>query len=595
MRRTTTLGILGLVLISVAAAACRPSEAEVIDGVGVRADDDQSPRLRRVWAAAGDYSTPSPDGRLIAFVDWSTGDVAVHDIGTGESRRITDKGTWTENGSWAEWPIFSPDGTKVVYSYGNVLTGDPFRYELRYVELGDTTQHLVRAIDVKEDWIVPLDWSERGILFTHCTTPDECTLAILDPASGAVEMVERDFSEGRSARFSPDDRFVAYQVDKLEIRDLERGALASIDFPIRSLVDWSQDGLGLLVHGVHQGRSGLWIVPVREGRQAGEPRLVRDGVPFVNQGGGRAGDAFYYLIPADAPRVHLTSVDVAAGRMLTAPVAVTTPIDGGALLPTWSPDGRQLAYLLRPLNNQGPTRLMVREVDGDGLRELATLRLERIMNMAWTPDAREILAFERTGDVYSVSVEDGSVEKRLSDVGRFATFSPDGRTVAAMVIPRDERTGELVAIDVASGERRVLERFSGQMARNLSFSPDSRTLAYVSRAEGQGASEIRVISTRGGASRAVSRIEFPQHYELIDAGLAWTPDGRHLLLSRGEWEREESHDLWAVALDDGASRPLGIPTFPGTSPFRLNAAGDRLAYVAGEARSELWVLDRIDD
>ncbi len=600
--RTQTLLTLTLTLAVVTAAGCRPSEAEVLDRASmVAADDDQSPRLRRVWAAAGDYATPSPDGRLAAFVDWSTGDVAVHDLATGQSRRITDKGTWTENGSWAEWPIFSPDGRKVVYSYGNVLAGDPFRYELRYVEMGDTTQHLLRAIGPAEDWIAPLDWSERGVLFTHYTTPDLSSLAIIEPESGTVTVLEpafgRDRGVGREARFSPDARYVAYQMGGLKIRDLDAGTVASVDFPTTALIDWTADGQALVVHSVNDGRAGLWRVPVRDGRPAGEPRLIRDGVPSVNQGGGRAGDAFYYSIPADAPRVHLASLDVEGRRMLSAPVSLTTPLDGSAMFPAWSPDGRQLAYLLRPLNDQGPTRLMVRHLDGNGLRELATLRLKRITSLAWTPDSREILLLERdTRTLHGVAVADGELRTVLTEVGDAVALTPDGRTLIAGLDSRTDRDDApaIVAVDLATGERRQLESLDRAAPRGISVSPDGRTIAYVMREEGQGGSEIRVLPVSGGSSRTAASVEFPAHFDARTMPLAWTPDGAHVLVPGGEWEKEDSHDLWAVSMDDGAVHPMNLAGFPGNSVYSLNPRGDRLAYIAGDARQELWMLDRID-
>ena len=40
-------------------------------------------QMRRVWAEAPDNSgSPSADGRLLSFVDWETGDVAIRDLGS---------------------------------------------------------------------------------------------------------------------------------------------------------------------------------------------------------------------------------------------------------------------------------------------------------------------------------------------------------------------------------------------------------------------------------------------------------------------------------------------------------------------------------
>jgi len=592
---------LPLLLLALAAGACGTSEAETPNGQAViAAADTDAPPPRRVWAAAGDYANPSPDGRLVTFVDWSTGDVAVHDLGAAESRRITDKGTWTENGSWAEFPVFSPDGNRVVYSYGNVLTGSPFRYELRYVELGDTTQHLLRAIVEADDWIAPLDWSERGILFTHCTTPELSTLAILDPDTRNVTVLEPEFGRGRGpgreGRFSPDGRYVAYWMGGLQVRDLDGGTVTQISAPNSSLIDWTAAGDGLVVHGAHDGRTGLWLIPIDQGRQSGDARLVQDGVPSVIQGGGRAGQAFYYSIPVEAPRVHLASVDAAGARILSAPTALTSPMDGNARHPVWSPAGNQLAYLLRALNNQGPTRVMVRQATGDGVRELATLDVPNVQGINWTPDGGELVLMDRRGTVHGVSVENGAVRVVLQEAGQVAALSPDGRTLATARQPEGSAHDEpgIVMIDLATGTRRTLERPQGGVGA-LSFSPDGQSLAYVTQAEGEGPSEIRMLPAAGGASRTVVSVAYPRHFEAGRGPLVWTPDGRHLLVMGGAWEGPDTHDLWAVTVATGEVQPMGFQDFSGGAGYAsLDPRGTRLAYISGDLRKELWVLDRIE-
>jgi tetratricopeptide (TPR) repeat protein len=48
---------------------------------------------RLVWPDASDLTgSPSSDGRLMATTDWTTGDIAIRDLGTGETRRVTTTG-----------------------------------------------------------------------------------------------------------------------------------------------------------------------------------------------------------------------------------------------------------------------------------------------------------------------------------------------------------------------------------------------------------------------------------------------------------------------------------------------------------------------
>lgn len=592
------LGLASILLAAAALTGCRPSEAATTDGLAAADPSNDGQRLRRVWSDAGDEATPSPDGRLIAFVDWSTGGVAVHDIATGENRPIMAKGSPVEDGSWAESPVFSPDGRKVAYSYRNVMSR-PRQYELRYVELGDTTQHLLTVTDAEEDWIVPLDWSERGILFIKDVDSEHRSfLGILDPANSKVTVLDPEY-EGGAGRFSPDSRFIAYEMDGLKVRDLAGGTVASIDVPTMGLLDWTQDGRGLLVHSALEGRAGLWLIPVADGRQAGQPRLVQGGIPAILDGGRRAGDAFYYRIRVDGPKVHVASVDMEAGRLLSTPMAVSTFMDGAAWRVTWSPDGRQLAYLLRGSDGD---RLMVRQTEGNGLRQLATLTTRQIQSMVWTPDGREILLLEfATGDAYAVAVSDGRIRKVRSGVGPYGDLLPDGRTMVVAI--RDRPRSGIEAVDLVSGERRVLETLASGGPRGVSVSPDGRSIAYVHLDPGQWRSgpieeaevDLRLLPVGGGPARTVVSVRYPKGLSAEGQPLPWTSDGKHVVVAVGDWEGEGGGGLWVVPVDGGAMYPIEMPGLRVTGPPALSPSDDRLALVAGHARAELWVLDGIDD
>jgi tetratricopeptide (TPR) repeat protein len=61
--------------------------------------------MRRIWVGP-DVDTegaPSSDGKYLPYVDWSTGDLAIRDLATGENHHITHKGTWADNGEFAEY------------------------------------------------------------------------------------------------------------------------------------------------------------------------------------------------------------------------------------------------------------------------------------------------------------------------------------------------------------------------------------------------------------------------------------------------------------------------------------------------------------
>jgi len=67
--------------------------------------------IRRAWASQNLYpGRPSPDGRYLPYYDTGSGDLAIHDFTTGQSRRLyVKKGGWETNEEALD-PVASPDG-----------------------------------------------------------------------------------------------------------------------------------------------------------------------------------------------------------------------------------------------------------------------------------------------------------------------------------------------------------------------------------------------------------------------------------------------------------------------------------------------------
>jgi Tol biopolymer transport system component len=128
------------------------------------AAQSQDMTTRRAWAdrSVDTSGGISPDGRLLTFVDWETGDLAVRDLVAGQSRHLTNKdwkGSWKDAPEEALWSIFSPDGTQVAYAWYSPQQNG---YDLRVVgiEAGATPRVLYASSDVS--LVQPMDWSADG-------------------------------------------------------------------------------------------------------------------------------------------------------------------------------------------------------------------------------------------------------------------------------------------------------------------------------------------------------------------------------------------------------------------------------------------------
>ena len=79
---------------------------------------------RQIWD--GDWTgSPSPDGRYLSFTDWSSGDLAIRNLDTGQNRRVTRKGSWEKGEGQTFRSIFSPGGRWIarVVQYKMILKG----------------------------------------------------------------------------------------------------------------------------------------------------------------------------------------------------------------------------------------------------------------------------------------------------------------------------------------------------------------------------------------------------------------------------------------------------------------------------------------
>lgn len=226
--------------------------------------------------------------------------------------------------------------------------------------------------------------------------------------------------------------------------------------------------------------------------------------------------------------------------------------------PSWSPDGRVIAFQ-KSLFEQGEPDLTLRSLDvwtvrsdGGGLRNVT--RDGSASAPTWSPDGRR-LAFGRGDGVYVVR-PDGSRRVRVArkDDPGTAVWSPDGRRLAfavpgeLRVVASNGRGGRLVARGAASGssvswspDGRLLgysgargatlvpwrggrPRVLGKAFVETAWSPDGHWLALVREGAAREAG-VFLLRTAGGKPRRLTRG--------LDTELAWSPDSRKLVFRRG--------------------------------------------------------------
>jgi Tol biopolymer transport system component len=460
----------------------------------------------RVTSLVQDTGNPdwSPDGSTVAFESYRTGTFHIWAMNPNGSKVRELTGGFYDDRE----PAYSPDGTKIAFSSDRPPAGSApgtmggsYNVWTLTLATGELTQ-VTHAARAHSDYYPT--WSPDGRQIAFVNTFHE-----IDAVTVAGPGVSRVLYASPAATFysptwSPDGKSLAYT----ERTDLPAPATR------------------LMVNGVPvSGNEDVFTFPAR----------------WISTGA--------LLYAADG---HILRRDVGAATVTTVPFTAKVPFNRpsypmkqhdfastsaqpttGVVAPALSPDGRHVAFvalnqLWEMTVGQSPRRLT-----SDGYYKA---------DPTWSPDGRYLAyATDRNGPmaIYIRDLRTGQVRKLTPPAGASTlsqaamAWSPDGREIAFQsAVDNEPKAGTWVA-NVATGQIRLVLAAQFEPGRPT-WSPDSTTLAlaawkpYSNRFR-EGVSLVRTVNVNTGVTRWYDPYPYQTITNRVDGdGPVWSPDGRYM-------------------------------------------------------------------
>jgi Tol biopolymer transport system component len=272
-----------------------------------------------------------------------------------------------------------------------------------------------------------------------------------------------------------------------------------------------------------------------------------------------------------------------AAPIVYRPIPLTSE-HGTAYQPSFSPDGRQIAFVWTPPG--GRPSIHVKTIGFESSIRL-TAGAQAEGSPAWSPDGRFIaflrfLSPKRASALILIPAA-GGLENQIAELTAAGglSWSADAQWLITTDGPPKEKS--IVAVSVTTGAKHVLTKPSDFGYLGAELSPDSRRLIF-----GQSSPGPKPIYELAIGSGLTPRGEpRPLMGNLWARDLFVTSDAKEVIFTDGSWD--EGIDLWRLRLSRGAQPERITSTAHRCFTPALSRDGRRLAFAVNRIyREEIW-------
>jgi Tol biopolymer transport system component len=573
--------------------------------------------IRKVWSGplTDILGAPSPEGKYLSIVDWTTGDLAIRDLSTGKNQRLTDKGSWGESQEFALISRWSPDGKKIVYNWLNKEQ----RFELRTVALDNPNPQILLAVKDMQ-YVHPFQWTPDGksILTLVTKAPNISQIGLISVADGSFHaLIISDEDWGSPLPLftcSPDGKYIAYSFPQDEDtlnRDIflmsveDKKEIPLIIHPMNdSLLGWSSDGEWILFASNRMGSTDAWVARVNRGKLAQSPELIKKDIGHIDSMGFTRNGSFYYGVNNQMTDIYSIQIASESGEILSPPKKATLHYEGSNRSPAYSADGKYLAYVSeRGLGPLSRNVVCIRDLQSGKEKEFF-LEPKNGSYPRWSPDGR-FISFEGIDKasirgIYKIDVQTGEVAPIVqAEVGIVIyshRWSKDGKSIFYTRSDDPEATGQIAwrnshiyVHDLESGQDKILPA-STDDAKDIDISPDGKWLVCANRDEKK---VLRIIPISGGEPRILFSYE---HLGVRPMYPTWIAGGKYILFTRVTYDLDKVVETWEIVrvpVEGGEIQSLGLEMTE-FRHFSVHPDGKHVVFHSRGSKmreSEVWVME----
>jgi Tol biopolymer transport system component len=546
-------------------------------------------------------SALSPDGTKLAMYDVTKGlNAAVYDLATKRLNLITNYG-W--EGPFTGAYIWSPDSQKVCFAQHMGSRVGNSQAELVTSNLEGKLQVLFRVEKRQSGLPMPTDWFDDGSAIVVALVDPNWTGTLgLVPATGGSFEALHTLKGSINLRFiadaSPDGRYIVFEDSgedgKHDIYIISRDKKLHVltDHPDDDISPrWSPDGKHVVFKSLRQGAWALWGIAVKDGKPAGEPFPIKEGLlELLNW----TKHGLVYKEGLRLKDIFTVSIDPNSLKINNKPNQLKYTPTGNNVIPAWSPDGKRLAFASRPLSSG--KKIVV--VSADGREKLEFPNPDRdqqsgaLHDLRWLPDGSGLslsgLDEEGKTTLFQLDLKTGEWKKWPIPVTSWTRteWSNDGKSFLYARHGFDHDEQGIIERNLQSGEERYVyrpEHGRGRIFKWMRLSRDHEKLVM-----SEDNARIILIDLKTGERQEVTTD--------FNSPIAISPDAEYILTTGNLDKPNGPRAIYVVSVKDGSAKKLKMDFPKGTSLSTPDWSpnGKQISFVAiRPGKNELFLMKNV--